>query len=102
MEEYEFFLGGACRELGEAYPLSRITWHSAIHTSQLVQAAIELELHGGDSEHTCPPLLRSAIEVALNRKVLDKRYTKYAQMIVMPTEELKITRLAVMLRRGYI
>jgi hypothetical protein len=92
--DYEFFLAYASFELGEAYPDIPITQYSAIRPSQLVKAAVELELHGDYSKHACPPLLRSAIEVALTRMVLDNTGTKHQRMIVMPTNELEIGGLA--------
>jgi hypothetical protein len=94
MEEYDYYLSHACHELDESFPLSRTTLHSRIRPSELLRAAIELELElelrGNYGRHTCPPLLRSAVEVALTRKVLDTTGTKHAQMIVEPTADLKI------------
>jgi hypothetical protein len=41
-----------------------------------------------------PPLIRSAVEIALTRMVLNSSGTKYAQMIITPTLNLKIRNLA--------
>jgi hypothetical protein len=92
--DHEFFLSYASFELGEAYREIPITLYSAIRPSQLVKAAVELELYGDYSKHTCPPLLRSAIEIALTRMVLDNTGTKHQGMIVIPTNELEIGGLA--------
>jgi hypothetical protein len=94
MEEYDYYLSHACHELDESFPLSRTTLRSRIRPSKLLRAAIELELRGNYGGHTCPPVLRSAVEVALTRRVLDTTGTKHAQMIVKPTADLKIGSLA--------
>jgi hypothetical protein len=90
MEEYEYFLSFACHQLDESIPVSRGTLHSRNRPSDLLRAALELELRGNYGRHTSPPLIRSAVETTLTRMVLDPRGTKYEQAIVTPTLELKI------------
>jgi hypothetical protein len=90
MDEYEYFLSFACHQLDESIPVSGGTLHSRNRPSDLLRAALELELRGNYGRHTSPPLIRSAVETALTRMVLDTTGTKYEQAIVRPTLELKI------------